>query len=90
MENNTVTISLEMYNSLRDFKKLIESNSIEKCLISGFQRVYSNSEMVNKLQKEIDNLNYKLSCEKNDKEKDLNDKIKNMGVMDFIKLKLSL
>jgi hypothetical protein len=102
MEKNTVILSAEDYNNLRDFKMEIEKNSI---LVSNG---YSSSkystilkdELLEKIAKankdlylELDRLHndnleksYKIR-EYKDNESDFEDKVKNLSIWNFIKIK---
>lgn len=88
-DKNTVTIDLEIYNQLRDFKKTIEENNTIRInsLNSFFQSSY-NFITKDELSKEILYKNKELN-EENIKLKENNrleiNKLKKMSVWEFIK-----
>ena len=92
MEQNTVKISLDEYNSLRDFKKEIEVyHTIKICKnYFGYTSISTLDDASEKLAKEIKRLNEEINNLKNpDKEQPTIDEIKEMSLWQLYKLKKS-
>ncbi|WP_159522919.1 hypothetical protein [Sunxiuqinia indica] len=101
MDKNTVLLSVEDYNALRDFKKEItDGNVLVEYYSFGFgvssrTRYYTNDEVAKELHKKNDNLKNKIKDLEN-RIKDLEnpkpkettiDEIKKMSVWQFLKWK---
>lgn len=92
MEKNTVLLSLEQYNELRDFKKEIEKGNVLKIYYS--YSGYDHNDFINigDALKEISEVNNGLLKEKMALEQKLenkNDEIKKMSYWQFRKWKKS-
>ena len=85
MANNTVTIELELYNKLRDFKKTIDENyTIEESLWDFSKKVYSNDKAIIKLTKEIHQAKIENATIAKSTEKSMNEKFAKMSIVEFI------
>lgn len=89
MENNTVTLSLELYNELRDFKENIDNNHViiissNNYSFSSRRVIITTNEAIEEISKTNKDLQELIDTEKRYNTNQINE-IKKMSLWEFLK-----